>query len=112
MIALLDAHDASRRELHLLIKGMGYDVRAHSSADALARDQRATHARWLVLNGWHDVAALAVLCELRKTGWLGKAAVIAGEQADASQRLAMLDCDVYFLSHPATTQNLSQLFKS
>lgn len=112
LIALLDAHDVSRRELHLLIKGMGYDVRAHSSAEALAKDQLVTHAKWLVMNGWHDFAALAVLRELRKLGWLGKTAVISGEQTYASQRLAMRDGDVSFLTHPATTQNLSQLFMS
>ena len=109
MIALLDAHDASRRELHLMIKGMGYDVRAHSNADALARDQLAARATWLIINGGHDGETLALLRALRKSGWLGRAAVIVDAPTPAALSGAIRDPGVSVLTHPATPHSLGQL---
>ena len=103
---------SSDLELHLLVKGMGYDVRAHSSADTLAKDQRAAHALWLIINVGHDMGIIAALSALRKSGWFGRIAIIADEKAQGLQHFATLGPNVSVLPQLPTAHRLHQLLGS
>ena len=80
-ISLVDGDAAVRHARQLLLRSRHYDVRSYATSVALLADQRSRECRCVVLdtrlNGNSD--GLALLQELRSTGWTGHAILLDGD---------------------------------
>jgi len=84
LVALVDADDASRRALHLLLQGHGHQVRAYCSAAALRTDPLVIDADWLVLI--HAEGGNETLASLRARNWAGRALVVDATEGALTDR--------------------------
>ena len=87
---LLVEDDASvRRSLQLLLQSQGYDVRAYRTGVGLAEDVEALRAQCLIADlVIPEGDGLALLQDLRATGWDGAAILISGHLTDEWAALA------------------------
>lgn len=80
-ISLVDGDAAVRHARQLLLRSRHYDVRSYATSVALLADQRSRECSCVVLdtrlNGNSD--GLALLQELRSTGWTGHAILLDGD---------------------------------
>ncbi|MDM7957944.1 response regulator [Blastomonas sp.] len=83
-VSLVDGDAAIRHARQLLLRSMNYDVRSYATSAALLADQRSRECRCVVLDtqltGNGD--ELALLHELRITGWTGHAILLDGAGLD------------------------------
>lgn len=78
-VLLVEDDAAVRRSLQLLLVGQGYDVRAYSGAAGLAQDPEALRADCLIADlVIPDGNGVALLSDLRTSGWKGPAVLISG----------------------------------
>ena len=88
-VLLVEDDDAVRRSLQLLLSGRGHDVRAYASAVGLAKDPAALRCDCLVADlMMPPTDAVALLGQLRKTGWGGRAILISGFLDEAWRDMA------------------------
>jgi len=77
-VLLVDLEPASRRALHLLLQGGGFDVRACAAPDAAFSQAHLAGADCLIAaQGAMAGDAIAVLALLRAHGWPGPAILLA-----------------------------------
>jgi FixJ family two-component response regulator len=87
-VVIVEDDPAVRRSLQLLFHGQGFDVRAYASAEALTKGANFGNPDCLVADYKLDeLDGIALLPQLRATGWSGPAVLItAYPAAELSER--------------------------
>jgi len=78
-LIVIDDDDAVRRSLQLLLNSRGYDVRSFNAAAPALADPGLTRTPFLVIDRrLPDGDGLALLDQLKRRGWNGRAILITG----------------------------------
>jgi FixJ family two-component response regulator len=100
-ILLLEDDAGTRRSLHLLLRGRGFEVRSYAAAGPLLEDPAARAAPYLIADyRLAETDGVAVLRTLRKQGWAGRAVLITGFSSDALRKEALAAGYVAVLDKP------------
>lgn len=88
-IVLIDADEAVRRALQLLLQWHGYDVRSFGTAGPVLQDGYADAAEILITDhAPPDGSGIAVLRVLRSRGWNGLAVLTTAHPSHVQERCA------------------------
>lgn len=106
-VLLVEDDDGVRRSTQLLLHGQGYQVRAHSVANASLADPAALTADYLVADYClPDGDGIALLRALQARGWTGRAVLMTGYPSPALTAEAAATGYAALLEKPLRTHEL------
>ena len=78
-VSLVDGDTAVRHARQLMLRSEGYGVRSYATCGALLADPRSRDYPCIILDvEMEDINGLALLREMRASGWHGKALLLDG----------------------------------
>ncbi len=79
-VSLVDGDSDVRHARQIMLRSENYDVRAYATCAALLADPRSRDYGCIILDvASNDVAGVALLSQMRATGWRGKAILLDGD---------------------------------
>lgn len=86
-VSLVDGDSDVRHARQIMLRSENYDVRAYATCAALLADPRSRDYGCIILDvASNDVAGVALLSQMRATGWRGKAILLDGDDPGGALR--------------------------